>query len=510
MFGSFAHQGAGAEYYRSPRHRCNGSAGGDAFVPAPVGVPVAALSSTVFAGRAPIPRHGGHLVPGGSAVAGRPGAVAWGMIGVEVINSAAACLEAPPTARPPVPIHVINLKHRPERWGRCQALELDPRLRLERFNAVATLRGWVGCARSHLQLIRDARARGDLWVVVAEDDFVPTLPPKLWADHLLSVLDAIEQPDAQFDVFNSLPSGRWTGQLVTPAGPGLWRVNGGANTHLMVYSARMFEMAEQWEVDLRAVESRPGGRVNAECVMAWDRWIGATARVATKVPHITATTLDTSDIVPGGVITGQAAMHMAEVVGGLWDIKWLHAGREWPATVRLRFVAVPSALASCELYATVASVLNCCCGRPPTRVVGVTKADGRLTSKVFEQAWGNPRDGFDDCPYELTIEAGWALRKPAWLVAWQCAMVLSGNNAVFAVSLRDLPDVPRPGGRSPFSRGTPTPMGGIMVWPFRDDGPVLNPPCVQRVDGSGSKAALLPGGAAVRTTVHSPGKIVPQ
>ena len=345
MFGSFAHQVAGAEYYRSPRHLCNGSAGGDAFVPAPVGVPVAALSSTVFAGRAPIPRHGGHLVPGGSAVAGRPGAVAWGMIGVEVINSAAACLEAPPTARPPVPIHVINLKHRPERWGRCQALELDPRLRLERFNAVATLRGWVGCARSHLQLIRDARARGDLWVVVAEDDFVPTLPPKLWADHLLSVLDAIEQPDAQFDVFNSLPSGRWTGQLVTPAGPGLWRVNGGANTHLMVYSARMFEMAEQWEVDLRAVESRPGGRVNAECVMAWDRWIGATARVATKVPHITATTLDTSDIVPGGVITGQAAMHMAEVVGGLWDIKWLHAGREWPATVRLRFVAVPSALA---------------------------------------------------------------------------------------------------------------------------------------------------------------------
>lgn len=502
MFGSFVHQGAGAEHYRAPRHRCNGSAGGDAIVPAPVSLPTRALSSTVFGDRAPIPRHGGHHVPGGSTV-GRPGAVAWGMIGVEVINSAAACLEAPPTARPPVTIHVINLERRPERWEACRVRELDPRLRLERFNAVATRRGWVGCARSHLQLIRDARGRGDPWVVVAEDDFVPTLPPKLWADHLLSVLDAIEQPDAQFDVFNSLPSGRWTGQLATPAGPGLWRVNGGANTHLMVYSARKFESVDLWEDDLRAAEAKPSTAEAVESVMAWDRWIGARSLMATKVPHLTATTLDTSDIVPGGHISGQGAMHAAEVLAGLWDTKWFHAGREWPAGVRLRFVVEPSTprITMCELYSTVESVLNCCCGRPPCRVDGVPRGFGRLTSKVFEQAWGNDRDGFDDCPYELTIPAGWVLRKPAWLVAWQCLMVLEGDNSVTAVSLRDLPDVPRPDRRSPFSRGAPTPIGGIMVWAYRDDGPPPNPPCVQRVDGSGSKYAHLPGGAAVRTIV---------
>jgi hypothetical protein len=83
----------------------------------------------------------------------------WHMIGLEHHNAFTAMSPTTSTRIPPtvVVINVINLDHRPERWNSVQRLGLDKQdggfVRLKRFSAVRTQRGWVGCARSHIRLV---------------------------------------------------------------------------------------------------------------------------------------------------------------------------------------------------------------------------------------------------------------------------------------------------------------------------------------------------------------------
>jgi hypothetical protein len=532
-FGSFAHDGTSGGWYRAARHECNKSVGSDAIARTPLcAPPPKTFANTAFA-HAPPARQGGLTVPGGNVRGGHSAPeYVWNMVGVEFSNCFAACTPRtlPRKREAPVTIHVINLSRRPKRWERCTQLNLDKRLKLERYNANTSdsRRGWVGCARSHLALIRAAEQKVLPWVIVAEDDFIPTTTSWLWCNRLMHVLDAIEDDASVCDVFNGLPSGRFSGQLIRPVGSaelGLWEVNGGNNTHFMIYTAAFYARANMWESDFARCEAaNASSRSAAEAVMAWDRWVSAAAeKMVTAVPHFTMSAMDTSDIVRGGVINGQMAMHAAELLGALWEPTWFS---QQPVLlldkVRVTVRGVPTDMAGCDLFNTLSTVARSC-GAALIKVVGVPP-NSRLL-REFPRAFGEVNEeGWAARPYELAIEVGWVLRRPLWLAVAQCQNILDSTPDVTHVLLCDLPDVaehvttivPSVAARksqSIYWRREPQLFGSVYAWRFNPLVPLAtSAPTVRRASSSSSQApslVLLPGGFSVRTITHSPAKFLP-
>jgi len=65
----------------------------------------------------------------------------------------------------------LNLEHRTDRREQIEAELLKMDIPFERFNAVKTNPGYIGCSLSHLQILRLARERGLPNVLIVEDDF---------------------------------------------------------------------------------------------------------------------------------------------------------------------------------------------------------------------------------------------------------------------------------------------------------------------------------------------------
>ena len=87
------------------------------------------------------------------------------------------------------PILVINLDSRQDRWAKIQESFSHWPVRLERVSAVKADKGWMGCRDSHIKCIKIAKERKYPWVLVLEDDCLPTqtsftqfseLLPTLW------------------------------------------------------------------------------------------------------------------------------------------------------------------------------------------------------------------------------------------------------------------------------------------------------------------------------------------
>jgi hypothetical protein len=86
------------------------------------------------------------------------------------------------------PILVINLATRNDRWKEIQESFVDwPQL--QRLDAVKFSPGWKGCNKSHVKALESAKQNSWPWVLVLEDDALPTqsslaqfkkLLPSLW------------------------------------------------------------------------------------------------------------------------------------------------------------------------------------------------------------------------------------------------------------------------------------------------------------------------------------------
>jgi GR25 family glycosyltransferase involved in LPS biosynthesis len=68
--------------------------------------------------------------------------------------------------------YVINLDERVDRW---QIIQQDWKgvFPLVRVPAIRESPGWKGCALSHIKVVEEARARGEIFVLVWEDDCMP-------------------------------------------------------------------------------------------------------------------------------------------------------------------------------------------------------------------------------------------------------------------------------------------------------------------------------------------------
>lgn len=68
-------------------------------------------------------------------------------------------------------IFYINLDHRTDRRAEIEKELTDMELSFERFPAIRTQYGLVGCGLSHLAVLKEAKARGYPNVLIFEDDF---------------------------------------------------------------------------------------------------------------------------------------------------------------------------------------------------------------------------------------------------------------------------------------------------------------------------------------------------
>jgi hypothetical protein len=75
---------------------------------------------------------------------------------------------------PDLPCYCINLDKRPERWQQTLAAFQGTGIQPVRFSAIEEKPGWIGCGKSHTAIIRAAKEKKLPWVLVIEDDCVPT------------------------------------------------------------------------------------------------------------------------------------------------------------------------------------------------------------------------------------------------------------------------------------------------------------------------------------------------
>lgn len=89
----------------------------------------------------------------------------------------------------------INLEHRPDRLAHVTEEFRVLGVEFERFNAIKTTAGNVGCTFSHIRCIELAKQRGYPWVFVSEDDISFTNPALF-----LEKLGELHTADVPWDV----------------------------------------------------------------------------------------------------------------------------------------------------------------------------------------------------------------------------------------------------------------------------------------------------------------------
>lgn len=85
------------------------------------------------------------------------------------------------------PILVINLAERKDRWDEIQN-EFQDWPAIERLEAIKDSPGWKGCNKSHIAALELAKKRKYPWVLVLEDDCLPTDKAKSQFEELLPSL----------------------------------------------------------------------------------------------------------------------------------------------------------------------------------------------------------------------------------------------------------------------------------------------------------------------------------
>ena len=380
-------------------------------------------------------------------------------------------------------IHVINLASRSDRWRHVEKVaEGMETFKVVRFEAIrpgprhATLGGWYGCAQSHIALIRQASARGWPFVIVAEDDFVPTIATPQWERRLSGVVAWLKEHPDEWTLFNSLPLGPAFGCVtkVLSRERGVVRVNGGQNTHFMIYNASFYDDAIRvWDTLLRSIRDCRG----IDKFLAFDLFASDRARgmMATAFPPITRGAFDDSDISRN--VRMQTTRHREEI-----KLMWRRNTRVHEAAPFGRVSMDPASdvtvvITSCgrwnTLYVTLSSFHEV--NTYPVRKVLVAEDSGlpwmadriretfpwvtllydgeRKGQRVrVEELWGRV-----DTPYVFHAEDDWAFTKGFFIE--QSKRVLDNNRKVLNVWLRDLDDTNRHPIEFPLHES-----GGVRYW----------------------------------------------
>ncbi len=100
---------------------------------------------------------------------------------------------------PHLPVYIINLDNRPDRWEVIRKTCLSCGILPSRVSAVKASPGWHGCAKSHQKVQALAEQAGHSWYLVLEDD--ATFSINDW-QRFISLLPFLWQHRNEWDIFN--------------------------------------------------------------------------------------------------------------------------------------------------------------------------------------------------------------------------------------------------------------------------------------------------------------------
>ncbi len=99
---------------------------------------------------------------------------------------------------PPVPVYVINLDHRVDRWENIKKIAYSCGINPTRVSAVKASPGWHGCGLSHKLVAEIAKQNNDPWYLVLEDDAI--FSQDQWKS-FVDLLPWLHEHKSEWDIF---------------------------------------------------------------------------------------------------------------------------------------------------------------------------------------------------------------------------------------------------------------------------------------------------------------------
>jgi len=147
--------------------------------------------------------------------------------------------------------YVINLDSRPDRWAALQHAWKGA-FNLTRVPAVQETPGWIGCALSHVKIIKDAKARGDPYVLVWEDDCIPMnrhprATKELWNEVLYKLSLCRDKWDIALGATSAVYKGGTYNPELSTQHVKVFDIPHGFTTHWILYNSSAYDRMIEWE-----------------------------------------------------------------------------------------------------------------------------------------------------------------------------------------------------------------------------------------------------------------------
>ena len=143
-----------------------------------------------------------------------------------------------------LPCFCINLDDRKDKWEETQAAFKYTGIVPIRFPAIRHSEGWRGCGASHVAIARDAIHKGHPWILVIEDDCMPSAD---FAERWPAVKKQLWENRGAWDIFLAGPT--YLQGPVKPLGENLIEIDSAFATHFYVLNAAAYERAIAWNPD---------------------------------------------------------------------------------------------------------------------------------------------------------------------------------------------------------------------------------------------------------------------
>jgi hypothetical protein len=153
-------------------------------------------------------------------------------------------------AVPTVPVYVINLDHRVDRWENIKKISYSCGINPTRVSAVKASPGWHGCGLSHKKVAELAKSNGDPWYLVLEDDAVFTQDQ--WKI-FVNLLPYLHEHKSEWDVFTGGVGSVEHFKLLTKT-PLLYEVKGYCS-HFYLVNSSAYDTFVAWDTSKPAFDN---------------------------------------------------------------------------------------------------------------------------------------------------------------------------------------------------------------------------------------------------------------
>jgi hypothetical protein len=147
--------------------------------------------------------------------------------------------------------YVINLDKRTDRWADLERAWKGV-FKLTRVPAVEASPGWVGCALSQIKVCEEAKARGDPFVLLWEDDCIPrNRHPRaikaLWDEVLPKLAENRDQWDIVLGATSAAYKGATRNPRLSTPNVTVYDLPHGFTAHWILYNESSYDKMIEWK-----------------------------------------------------------------------------------------------------------------------------------------------------------------------------------------------------------------------------------------------------------------------